>query len=174
MKLIESFEPVITKECKVLILGTMPGPESLRKSQYYGSPKNYFWDIMFRIFKRDWGKFNYIDDKVSYDEKKNILLENKVGLWDVIDSCEREGSSDKNIINEKLNDFNTFFKRYSSIDKVIFNGKGNSKKSAYGYYIKEYMELTKRKQVWRLNSTSSQNPNNPFYILNEWNDALSN
>jgi len=34
---LQSFAPIIDKKCKILILGTMPGPESLRRKEYYAN-----------------------------------------------------------------------------------------------------------------------------------------
>jgi len=70
------FPSIADKNAKVLILGTMPGEESLRKKQYYAHPRNAFWYIMERLFN--------IDSKVSYEERKSILKVNHIALWDVL------------------------------------------------------------------------------------------
>ncbi len=172
MKKVECFDPIINENCDTLILGTAPGQISLDKSQYYGNTNNYFWDIIFRLFKNNWGAYEYVNDKITYEFKKELLLQNNIALWDVIKTCDREGSSDKKIQNEVLNDFNSFFKKFDRINKVIFNGKGNSKMSGNKLFLKSFPNLLRSKTTHCLNSTSSQNPNNPFMILNEWSNAL--
>ena len=111
---IHSFEPIIDEKCEVLILGSMPGGESLRKRQYYGYERNAFWSIMFNLLNTQ-----ATDD---YSAKKRMLLENSIALWDVIESCEREGSLDSAIKNLKANDFESLFKKYPNITHVFFNG----------------------------------------------------
>lgn len=93
----------------------MPGEESLRKGEYYGFKHNHFWQIIFNIFEE-----TLVQD---YQEKKKFILQKNLALWDVIKSCEREGSLDSNIKNPLVNDFNTLFKEYPSIQRVFFNGK---------------------------------------------------
>ena len=34
--------PVVNKSTRVLIVGSMPGQQSLEKQQYYGNPRNHF------------------------------------------------------------------------------------------------------------------------------------
>ncbi len=112
---IYSFDPVIDERCRVMILGTMPGVESLRKQQYYGHKQNSFWKIVYSLF-----------DSVpveNYEERKKFLLEHRIALWDVLRACEREGSSDANIRNPVPNDFEYLFKRFTGIERVYFNGE---------------------------------------------------
>lgn len=111
---IYSFEPVVDKNCKLLILGTMPGVMSLKKQQYYGFQRNAFWRIVYNLF----------DDEPNedYRMRKEFLLRHGIALWDVLKACEREGSSDSDIRNPEPNDFEGFYKMYPSIRHVCFNG----------------------------------------------------
>jgi len=116
MELKQGFPPIAGKTAKVLILGTMPGEESLRQNEYYGHPRNSFWKIMACLFGFDFS--------LRYEERTKILLKNRIALWDVMKSCERKGSLDANINDETIieNDFASFFQRYSNIRNVFFNG----------------------------------------------------
>ena len=97
------------KNADIVILGTFPGELSLCKKEYYASDSNHFWDLL-KLDK------HYM----------NGLKELKIGLWDVIESCEREGSSDKNIKNATYNDL-----RLLKGKQIWFNGK-----RAYEYFVK--------------------------------------
>lgn len=44
-----AFSPIVDQQTKVLMLGTMPSEESLRKQQYYGHPNNQFWKLLFTM-----------------------------------------------------------------------------------------------------------------------------
>jgi len=112
---ISSFEPVIDKNCKILILGTMPGVKSLEKQEYYGHERNAFWKIVYALFHQE-----VADD---YAQKKAFLLQQHIALWDVLKSCDREGSSDSNIKKPISNDFKRLFKQYPNIEVIYFNGE---------------------------------------------------
>lgn len=112
--IIKSFDPVISSSCTKIILGTMPGKTSLKKKQYYGHGGNRFWEVIAKIFGSD--------KKDAYPLKCSTLLANGIALWDVLESCERKNSSDKNIINPTLNNFEDFFLSYPKIKQIIFNG----------------------------------------------------
>lgn len=106
--------PVIDSSTKVLIVGSMPGKQSLEKQQYYGNPRNHFWPILGEILE-----VNIPDD---YERRLKLLKSNHIGLWDTIESCERKGSLDAAIRNEKPNDFKALFEQYPNIELVLFNG----------------------------------------------------
>lgn len=106
--------PIVDKKTKVLILGSMPGQQSLEKQQYYGNRRNHFWPIM--------GKVLATDIPEDYNERIEFLREHCIGLWDSIESCEREGSLDATIKNEIPNNFSALFKKYPQIKLVLFNG----------------------------------------------------
>jgi hypoxanthine-DNA glycosylase len=141
------FPPIADKNAKVLILGTMPGEESLRKKQYYAHPRNAFWYIVERLLN--------IDSKVSYEERKSLLKINHIALWDVLMSCEREGSLDSSIHDTSIvaNDFALFFSEHPHIKPVYFNGA-----RAEQEYMKRVLPVIadefKRIEYFRLPSTS--------------------
>lgn len=100
----------------MLILGSMPGKESLRQNQYYALPQNAFWKIM--------GELVGADASIPYEERLRILKSSCIALWDVLASCERSSSLDADIRkgSEIANDFESFFKQHPQIKLVFFNG----------------------------------------------------
>ncbi|MES2395562.1 MAG: DNA-deoxyinosine glycosylase [Bacteroidota bacterium] len=120
---IYSFPPISNADSKILILGTMPGNDSLKMNQYYAHPRNAFWKIMFAIFDQPFSS--------DYTIKKTLLLSNQIALWDVLKVCERKGSLDVNIIEEEANNFNAFFAKHTHINHVFFNGQQSS-----NYFLK--------------------------------------
>jgi hypoxanthine-DNA glycosylase len=112
---IYSFEPISNTKSKVLVLGTMPGEKSLKLKQYYGHGGNSFWKIIFALFDEQFS--------TDYNKKKDLLLKNNIALWDVLQGCEREGSSDSSILKEEPNDFSSFFENHPGIKLIAFNGQ---------------------------------------------------
>ncbi|MFQ5621183.1 MAG: DNA-deoxyinosine glycosylase [Candidatus Nanoarchaeia archaeon] len=108
------FPPIINKSTEILILGSFPSIKSLDNIMYYGHPQNHFWKILGAIINEP------LYD-LPYKERCKLLLKNKIGIWDVYTTCEREGSLDSNIRKPVLNNFNTL--KGSKINKIIFNGK---------------------------------------------------
>ena len=108
------FEPIINKECKVLILGTMPSVQSLKDSFYYAHPRNAFWPIMQRFTQQP------ITDEQA---KRALLLQAGIALWDVLKACQRQGSLDSAIQNPVANDFESLFNQYPHLSAILFNGK---------------------------------------------------
>jgi len=111
-----SYEPVIDNSSEVLILGSLPGPESLQKGQYYANPHNQFWRIIFQVFEADCAD-------LSYDEKVSFLIEHKVALWDVFYSADRTGALDADIRNELPNDIAGLLLDFPNINRILLNGK---------------------------------------------------
>jgi hypoxanthine-DNA glycosylase len=110
-----SFPPIVTADAHLLILGTLPGEESLRLQQYYGHPRNHFWPLIAAIF----------GEAVPSDYSARIALLNRHGcaLWDVLESAERIGSSDAAIRNATVNPFAAFLADYPNIRTIAFNGQ---------------------------------------------------
>ncbi len=114
--MIRGFDPIAARDALVLVLGTIPGRQSLVMGQYYANPRNAFWFIMERLF----------DAKPSFDyEARTAMLKTAgVAVWDVLFTAERERSVDSAIIagSEAPNDFSQFFSLHDQIRTVFFNG----------------------------------------------------
>lgn len=111
---IYSFPPISSSDARVLILGSMPGPASLRAREYYAHPRNVFWRMM--------GELVGAGPDKPYAEREKILKDRGVAVWDVLQSCIRPGSSDSAISAEEPNDFMTFFSTHQNITHVGLNG----------------------------------------------------
>ena len=81
--------PVYDKNSKILILGSFPSVKSREAGFFYGHPQNRFWKVTAAVFNEEVPQ--------TMEEKKAFLLRNHVALWDVIRSCDIEGSSDSSI-----------------------------------------------------------------------------
>ena len=114
MSQLTSFPPIIDQRSRILILGSMPGVESLRLQQYYANSRNQFWKILYELFDT---RANEV-----YEDRVSFIKDHKIALWDVIASCYREGSLDSKIRDEKVNDFSALFKAYPDLKTVMFNG----------------------------------------------------
>ncbi len=112
---IQSFPFSADKNSRVLILGSMPGEESLRQQQYYAHPRNLFWDVMGDLFGA--GR------TVPYEKRLEILRANGIALWDVAHTCRRKGSLDSNMTDVAANDFGSLFAEAPQIHTVFFNGQ---------------------------------------------------
>lgn len=114
MDRIKSFAPVADENIRLLILGSMPGPASLRAGEYYAFRGNRFWRIM--------GALCGFDPDIPYEERLARLLSAHVGLWDVISDCEREGALDSDIRDENCNPVLGLIAG-NNIRAVAFNGR---------------------------------------------------
>ncbi len=166
MERIQSMAPIVNEKSRVLILGTMPGTDSLKEQQYYCNVDNLFWDIMFRICSPGWPMFKEAFG-ISNEERKQLLLDNEIALWDILKSCEREGNTDSKICNEELNDIQRFLCEHPNIQKVCFNGD-----KAHSYYLKNKSLFPENIEYKKLYSTSPSSPINSFAILSEWKENL--
>lgn len=94
-----TFDPVYDNHSRVLVLGSFPSVKSREQGFYYGHPQNRFWKVLSAVFSSPVPQ--------SIDEKKKLLLDNGVALWDVAQSCEINGSSDSSMKNVRPNDIYT-------------------------------------------------------------------
>ena len=89
--------PLISRQTRLLILGSFPGVASLQARQYYGHPQNQFWRVLSAIFGEIDGYKPINTGVKSYQIRSEWLLSKNLGVWDVYASCQREGSLDSNI-----------------------------------------------------------------------------
>lgn len=153
-----SFKPIYSKNSKILILGSFPSVKSRKDNFYYAHPQNRFWKLIASIF----------DEKIpkTTDEKRQVILDNNLAIWDVIKSCEICGSSDSSIKNVESNNVNDLIVK-TKASKVIFNGKKASE-----VYYKYNKQMDNIKYII-LPSTSPANANYSFEKLyNIWKKEI--
>ena len=135
-----SFPPVIDGDTEILVLGSMPGRESLRRQEYYGFPRNLFWSITGELFD--------FDPALPYRARLRALLAHGVGLWDVLAACERPATSlDAAISAPRPNDISGLLARCPRVKRICCNGS-----AAAGYLKRFFPDLAV--EVRRLPSTS--------------------
>ena len=108
--------PIIGDNSSILILGTLPGDESLRRKEYYGHRRNHFWPIMAEVINRQLSG--------EYPQRCAEVLRHSFAIWDVLHAAERSGSLDTAIRNATANDFEHLFRSYPKLQIIAFNGKG--------------------------------------------------
>jgi len=160
---VRSFPPIVGEHPALLILGTMPGVESLRQRQYYGHPRNQFWRIICRLLGGDF--------PLPYDERTQLLTGHHIALWDVLGECSREGSLDSAIRDESPNDLERFLAHHGTIRRVLFNG--TPARTLFGRHFPGLF-ASRRDDLVTLPSTS---PACARYTFDEklarWRDAMA-
>ena len=140
--IIHPFSPVYDDSSEILILGSLPSVKSRENAFYYGHPQNRFWRVMAALYHETEPK--------SIEEKKQLLLNNHIALWDVIHSCDIRGSSDSSIRNAVPTDLQSILEN-SKIRKIFANGK-----TAAALYLKYQFKKTGI-EIETLPSTSPAN-----------------
>lgn len=157
MTTVEGLDPIIDYNAKVLILGSMPSVESVRKGEYYANQRNQFWKILFSVFGSELAP--------SYPAKVSFLKGRRIALWDVIKQCDREGSSDSKITNMRINDFTSMLVTYPKIKCLCFNGQKAYKIFQQQIGLETHQNLTTK----MLPSTNPANAGIPIEVKTvEW------
>ena len=110
---LHTIPPVYDQNSKILILGSFPSVQSRKSGFFYGHPQNRFWKILAAVFEDVLPK--------TVEEKRAFLLHHGIALWDVIASCEIEGSSDQSIRNAQPNDLSEILNT-ADIRAIYTNG----------------------------------------------------
>ena len=134
--------PLYDNNSQILILGSFPSVKSREAEFFYGHPQNRFWRVLATVFQDDLPE--------TVPEKKAFLLSHGVALWDVIASCDIQGSADSTITNVKVNDLKLILDR-APIKKIFVNGR-----KAESLY-KQYIEPVLQRPACYLPSTSPAN-----------------
>lgn len=111
---IHSFPPVFSDRSRVLILGTMASPASLRAQFFYGHPQNAFWRLLAALTEDEPGD--------TPEQKRAFLLRNGIALWDTLESCAREGASDSAIRDPVPTDIAELAHACPALGAVFLNG----------------------------------------------------
>lgn len=150
------FDPVYDKESRILILGSFPSVKSREQAFYYGHPQNRFWKVLAALENTEVPQ--------NVEEKKAWLHTHHIAVYDVIEACDIEGSSDSSIRNVTPADIRTIIAE-SNISHIFTNGK------LAGRLYRRYQAKTCDLPTTELPSTS---PANAAYSLDkliaEWQD----
>lgn len=117
-----TIEPVFDENSKILVLGSFPSVKSREANFFYGHPRNRFWKVVSSVIGEK--------SPVTTEEKKAFLLRNNIAVWDVIKSCDIEGSSDSSIKNVTPNNLNVILEK-ADIKQIFANGN-----TAYKLFLK--------------------------------------
>ena len=140
--IVHPIPPLFNEESETLILGSFPSVKSREAAFFYGHPQNRFWSVLAKIF--------VVEKPVTVEDKKELILSNKLALWDVIAECEIEGSADSTITDVTTNDLSIILQN-SNVKRIFVNGK-----TAEKYYNKYTYPKTGIKAIC-LPSTSPAN-----------------
>ncbi|HLY79954.1 MAG TPA: DNA-deoxyinosine glycosylase [Caulobacteraceae bacterium] len=110
-----SFPPVVDAATRVLVLGSLPGEESLRRGQYYGNPRNQFWTLVGAVLGVDL-------EGLAYEPRVATLQAGGVGLWDVVRTARRAGSLDGAIRDHQPNALAELAASLPELRAIAFNG----------------------------------------------------
>ena len=155
---VHPFPPFFDCRSRILILGSFPSVKSRETGFFYGHPRNRFWQVLSGLLNEPCPE--------TIPEKRRLLSEHHIALWDVIHSCEISGSSDASIRNVVPNDLREILE-HAKIRQIFTNGG-----TSYLYYEK-YMEPAAGRKAVRLPSTSPANASWSLPRLKEaWAEIL--
>ena len=115
--------------------------------------------MIFEIFETEFSE--------DYEVRKQLILQNKLALWDVAHSADRKGSMDVDMKNVSPNLIDELLNEHPTIEKIIFNGK-----KAEQLFWKYFDEKTSIEYI-SLPSTSPANAQFSYERLIEiWKNAI--
>ena len=107
--------PVARSDARLFILGSLPGDASLAARRYYAHPQNAFWRLVGRVTGEDL-------QALDYSARLERLMENRIGLWDVVAHARRKGSLDQAIRGAGHNPLADYFSGFPNLEAIAFNG----------------------------------------------------
>ena len=142
MREIHTIAPLYDKNSVVLILGSFPSVKSREGNFFYHHPQNRFWKVIPAVLGQQ--------TPITTEQKRRLLHDNRIALWDVIKSCDIENSSDSSIKNVEVNDLSVILN--AADIKAIFTNGGKSSR-----LYKKYCQNVTGIEAHPLPSTSPAN-----------------
>ncbi len=119
---LQGLPPIVSRQTRLIVLGSFPGVASLQARQYYAHPRNQFWPILAALWGVDFSG-------ASYPRRIAEIRRRGLGLWDVHASCERVGSLDSKIEAALPNDLAGLRRRAPQLSAVAHNGAESARSS---------------------------------------------
>lgn len=131
---LSGFPPVLAPDARVLVLGSFPGVASLHAGQYYAHPRNQFWRLLGACLDVEGLHL------MPYDERLRVAIRHRVGIWDVVASCRRQGSLDAAVTEAEVNPLAAYLREHApQLECIGFNGglswKLGRHLDGYGYRV---------------------------------------
>lgn len=111
--IIHPFPPIYNSESRILILGSFPSTASRAREFYYGHPRNRFWPLLAALLNEP--------EPYTIEEKKQLLLNHRIALYDAVSSCAVDNSADASIHAVVPADLSGIF-HTAAIQAVFANG----------------------------------------------------
>lgn len=158
--------PIVGAGARALVLGSMPGEASLAAGQYYAHPQNAFWKVFDALLGAG--------PELDYAARVDVLVRAGVAVWDVVRSCERQGSLDSAIVRGSVvvNDFGAFVAAHPQLRLVVCNGA--TARSFFARYVAPHQgEAVARLRVVQAPSTSPAHASMSLRAkIAAWSEAL--
>ncbi|WDF73189.1 DNA-deoxyinosine glycosylase [Novosphingobium sp. KACC 22771] len=110
-----AFGMVADAQTRLLVLGSLPGRQSLAAGCYYAHPRNQFWRLLSPVVGADLMA-------MDYPARLSALLKAGIGLWDVVESARRRGSLDADLRDVEARDLRGAAARLPALRAMAFNG----------------------------------------------------
>ena len=141
-RIVHPISPLYNKDSKLLILGSFPSVKSREGEFFYHHPQNRFWKVISLVFEEPL--------PITIEQKRNLLINHGIAVWDVIQSCEITGSADSSIKNVIPNDLSVILNT-ADIRRIFTNGGTATR------LYKKYIYPVTRMESYGLPSTSPAN-----------------
>ena len=157
--LTRNFGPVYNEASEILILGSFPSVKSREAAFYYGHPQNRFWPLLGRLLG--------CDIPSDIEDKRELILNRHIALWDTIEECDIIGSSDSSIKNVIPVDIMRIL-NVADIKAIFCNGG-----TSWNLFMKYLYPVCGRSAV-KLPSTSPANAAwSPDRLFEEWREKIN-
>ncbi|MDT8757272.1 DNA-deoxyinosine glycosylase [Sphingomonas psychrotolerans] len=137
-----SFPAVVDARARLLVLGSLPGERSLAERRYYAHPQNQFWRLISPAAGRELAA-------LPYEQRLEALLAAHIGLWDVVASATRPGSTDAAMRDIEGHDIAALAATLPDLRAIAFNGG-----TALRHGVKQLGEAAVRYAIVALPSSS--------------------